>query len=53
MTGGVYGKIDLRTENAPRRDDGIQKRFLTHDELFVQFLLLKFTEKEWLEGKLR
>lgn len=53
LTGRVHGEVDLRTKNAPRRYDGSQKRFLTQqeDELFVQSLLLEFTEKERLEGK--
>lgn len=52
LTGKVHGEIDLRNKIAPRRDDRSQKRFLTQkeDELFVQSLLLKFTES--LEGKL-
>lgn len=52
LTGKVHGEIDLRNKIAPRRDDRSQKGFLTQkeDELFVQSLLLKFTES--LEGKL-
>lgn len=50
-TGRVHGEIDLRNKNAPGRDDRSRKRFLTQqeDELFVQSLLLKFTQS--LEGK--
>lgn len=52
LTGKVHGEIDLRNKIVPRRDDRSQKGFLTQkeDELFVQSLLLKFSES--LEGKL-
>lgn len=52
QTGRVHGEIDLKNKNTPMRDNRSQKRLLTQqeDELFVQSLLLKFTES--LEGKL-
>lgn len=52
LTDKVHEEIDLRNKITSRRDDRSQKRFLTQkeDELFVQSLLLKFTESP--EGKL-